>query len=94
MQTFSKEKFISLKFNANEEIGNKYYKEYNCQFVPHLLFLDSNGDEVDRIIGFMPPSEYLLRLENIVNKRNTLDDYLTRYRNGDESIEIIAAIAM
>ena len=85
---------ISLKFNANEEIGNKYYKEYNCQFVPHLLFLDSNGDEVDRIIGFMPPSEYLLRLENIVNKRNTLADYLARYKNGEENIEIIAAIAM
>ena len=42
----------------------------------------------------MSPSEYLLRLENIVNKRNTLDDYLARYRNGEENIEIIAAIAM
>ena len=56
VQAFSKENFISLKYNANEEIGNQYFKQYNCQGVPHLLFVDSEGNEVDRIIGFMPPT--------------------------------------
>ena len=62
--------------------------------MPTLLFVDSEGNEVDRIIGFMPPTEYLLRIEDIVQKRNTLSDYLTRYNQGIKSADIIAAIAM
>ena len=94
MQAFSEEHFISLKYNANEEIGYQYFKQYNCQGVPHLLFVDSEGNEVDRIIGFMPPTEYLLRIGNIAQKRNTLNDYLSRYKNGEINADIIAGIAM
>ena len=74
-------------------MGSQLYKDYNCQFVPHLLFVDSEGNEVDRIIGFLPPSEYLLRLEDIALKRNTLDDYLSRYDKGETNADIVAAIA-
>ena len=45
------------------------------------------------IIVFFPPTEYLLRLEDIVHKRNTLDDYLARYKKGEVSVDIIASIA-
>ena len=93
VQAISNEHLISLKYNAKDEIGNKLYKQYNCQFVPHLLFLDAQGNEVDRIIGFIPPTEYLLKLNDIINKRNTLDDYLSKYEKGDQNAEIIAAIA-
>ena len=49
---------------------------------------------MDRIIGFLPPTEYLLRIEDIAKKRNTLDDYLDRYENGNVSADIIAGIAL
>ena len=81
-----------MKYNANEQIGNQYFKQYNCQGVPHILFVDSKGDEVDRIIGFISPTEYLMRIEDIARKQNTLEDYLTRYENGEVNAEIIAAI--
>ena len=83
-----------MKYNANEEIGSQYFKEYQGQFVPTLLFIDSAGNEVDRIIGFMPPSEYLLRINDIAKKRNTLSDYLARYNKGEVSVDIISGIAM
>lgn len=85
---------ISLKYNANEEIGNQYFKKYNCQGVPHMLFVDSEGKEVDRIIGFLPPTEYLLRIQDIAQKKNTLRDYLSRYNNGEINANIISAIAL
>ena len=59
-----------------------------------MLLVDSKGNEVDRIIGFLSPTEYLLRLNDIVHKRNTLDDYLARYEKGELSADIVAAIAM
>ena len=83
-----------MKYNVREETGSNYFKEYNGQFVPTLLFLDSTGNEVDRIIGFMPPTEYLLRIEDIAKKRNTLNDYLARFEKGEKSADIIAGIAM
>ena len=48
---------------------------------------------MDRIIGFLTPTEYLLRLNDIVHKRNTLDDYLARYEKGESGADIVAAIA-
>ena len=93
MQSFSDNHLISLKYNVNDEIGNQLYKKYNCQFVPHLLFVDSEGNEVDRIIGFLPPTEYLLRLNDIIYKRNTLDDFLAKYNKGNKSAKMLAAIA-
>jgi len=83
-----------LKYNVNEDIGSKYFKEYKGQFVPTLLFIDSKGNEVDRIIGFMPPTEYLLRIEDISKNRNTLSDYLAHYETGNAGADIIAGIAM
>ena len=83
-----------MKYNVNKEVGSQYFKEYQGQFVPTLLFVDSAGNEVDRIIGFMPPTEYLLRINDIAKERNTLSDYLTRYNKGEVSVDIISGIAM
>ena len=94
VQDFSKKNFISLKYNASEELGYNYFKQYKCQRVPHLVFLDSEGIEVDRIIGFLPPTEYLLRIKDIAKKKNILNDFLARYEKGEKNIEMIAAIAM
>jgi len=42
----------------------------------------------------LPPTEYLLRIEDIAKKRNTLSDFLARYENGNVNADIIAGIAM
>ncbi|SVC28367.1 uncharacterized protein METZ01_LOCUS281221, partial [marine metagenome] len=35
----------------------------------------------------------MLRLNDIINKRNTLEDYLARYEKGDVNADLVAAIA-
>ena len=67
--------------DAKDEDAHKVFDEYNCKGVPHLLFVDNKGNEVDRIIGYLPPSEYLMRIQNIRNNKHTLNDYLTQYEN-------------
>ena len=94
VQSFSESNFISLKLNANDEEGRKVFDDYNCQGVPHLLFVDQEGIEVDRIIGYLPPSEYLARVQDIRDNKHTLNDYLTRYENGEINSDIVAGIAM
>ena len=94
VQEFSNQNFISLKYNANDEIGFQLYKKYNCKYVPHLLFVNSKGDEVDRIIGYLPPTEYLLRLKDIANNKNTLNDLLSQYESREVSEHLLASIAI
>jgi thioredoxin-related protein len=80
--------------NPNDEDARKVFDEYKCKGVPHLLFVDEKGDEVDRIIGYLPPSEYLARIQDIRNNKHTLDDYISQYENGQADAELIAGIAM
>ena len=80
--------------DANDEEARKIFDDYNCKGVPHLLFVDDKGNEVDRIIGYLPPSEYLARIQDIRNNKYTLDDFLAQYEKGDADAEIIAGIAM
>ena len=80
--------------DANDKDAHKIFDEYNCKGVPHLLFVDNKGNEVDRIIGYLPPSEYLARIQDIRNNKHTLDDYLTQYENGKSNAELIAGIAL
>ena len=80
--------------DANDEEARKIFDDYNCKGLPHLLFVDDKGNEVDRIIGYLPPSEYLARIQDIRNNKYTLDDYLTQYENGKANAELIAGIAM
>ena len=80
--------------DANDEEARKIFDDYNCKGVPHLLIVDDKGNEVDRIIGYLPPSEYLARIQDIRNNKYTLNDYLAQYENGNANAELIAGIAM
>ena len=80
--------------DANDDEARKIFDDYNCKGVPHLLFVDDKGNEVDRIIGYLPPSEYLARIQDIRNNKYTLDDFLAQYEKEDADAEIIAGIAM
>ncbi len=93
MQSFSKKNFISIKYNANEEEGHTYYEQFNCEAVPSLIYVDGDGNEVDRIIGFLPPAEYLQRIQDIRSNRYTLSDYLNRFESGEVNADIVAGIA-
>ncbi len=79
--------------NANEKYARTLFDQYNCSGVPHLLFIDKNGEEVDRIIGYLPPSEYLLRIKDIKNDKYTLNDYLSKFDSGQSNSDLIAGIA-
>ena len=47
---------------------------------PTILLLDSEGNEIDRIVGYRPSDEFLNELNRIKNRENTLSDLITRYK--------------
>ena len=59
---FSKENLISIKINTDSEEGANLSTEYNIHSLPTLVYINFLNEEVDRIIGYLPPEDYLKKL--------------------------------
>tara|TARA_B100000941_G_scaffold101202_1_gene70869 strand:+ start:54477 stop:55340 length:864 start_codon:yes stop_codon:yes gene_type:complete len=89
----TKKNFINLKINAETEYGMPLFNRFNGTGYPLILFLDSNGNELDRISGFLPDYEFIIKLQNILNGENTFTYYLDEYNKNNHSSEILFALA-
>ena len=77
---FAKKNLISKKIDAEKNNGPQQKKKYRVMGYPTILLLDSEGNEIDRIIGYRPPEEFFNELNRIKNRENTLSDLITRYK--------------
>ena len=76
---FAKQNLISKKIDAEKGDGPKQKKKYRVRGYPTILFLDSQGAEIDRIVGYRPPEEFLSELNRIKNGENTISEIISRY---------------
>jgi thioredoxin-related protein len=60
--------FVSVKINAEKE-GVAAAKKYGVSGYPAILFIDPAGKVADKIGGYMPPTEFNLRLTQIADTR-------------------------
>jgi len=55
---------VSVKLDAEKE-GAELADRFEVDSYPTLIFLDSNGNEMDRILGYLPPDDFLRRVQRI-----------------------------
>jgi len=55
---------VAVKQNAEKE-GAALAARFGVDSYPTLVFLDSDGHEVDRILGYLPPDKFLHRVKKI-----------------------------
>ena len=87
------ENFIPLKINAESEHGMDLFQKYNGTGYPMIIFIDTDGNELDRFYGYYPPEEFNIKLENIINGQNTFPALLAQYNLGDQSSETLFELA-
>ena len=80
--------FVNLKINAEAGEGIDIAKQYRVTGYPAIVFINSNGKEVDRIPGYLPPDQFVIRQQEILNGKNTLIDLQTRFANNPDDIEV------
>lgn len=69
---FINDRFISLKINAEKEDGIELRKKYQVpESYPTVLFLDSEGMEIDRIIGLFGKNDYFKTIQDYALGKNT-----------------------
>ena len=77
---FSQSNFINLKINTDTDEGLELFQKFHGVSLPTLLFLDNQGNEIDRLIGYQEPKTYLNKINDIVNGINTLEYFLDKYK--------------
>lgn len=65
---------VLVKINAEED--SALAKRFKISGYPTSLLLDKDGNEIDRIVGYMPTDEYLGTITNYRNGIGTLADLL------------------
>ena len=53
--------FINLKIDAETNYGQNLFEKFNGNGYPLVLFLDSNGNELDRFYGYIPAYEFIIK---------------------------------
>ena len=90
---FAKNNLISIKIDAEKGAGPEQKIKYRVGGYPTILVLDSLGNEMDRIIGYRPPKEFLKELIRIKNGDNTLSDLQAKFVNNADDISLQFNIA-
>ena len=67
------EKFVRLRVDATDMMApavQKVLEQYGVFGLPIIVFLDENGLEVQeaRVVGYVPPAEFLKSLELVLNR--------------------------
>ena len=89
----SEENFISLKIDAETKYGLELFNKYDGTGYPLIIFLNSEGKEVDRFYGYIPAYEFIIKMNNVLDGENTFVDYLDKYEKGNHSAEILKPLA-
>ena len=85
---FAEQNLISIKIDAEKNDGPEQKKKYRVRGYPTILLLDPSGNELDRIVGYRPPKEFLEELIRIKGGENTLTDLLAQHRRKLEDYPI------
>jgi len=80
--------FINMRVDAFKREGAELCKRFRVRGFPTVLFLDSTGEEIDRIMGFRPPKSFLERMKEIYNRVNVFESIRREYEADSTDVEI------
>lgn len=86
---FAKENLISIKIDAEKGEGIALAKKYNASGFPTILFTDAGGNEIDRIVGYLPLEPFLEELNRIKNRIDTFDSLQNRAKSEPNNHKIL-----
>ena len=62
------DKFVWAYLDADEKDNEKPMKEYKVSGIPHIQFLDKDGNSIGQQVGSTKPEDFAKTLEGIVKK--------------------------
>lgn len=84
---FANANMISYKIDAEKGEGVDFAKKYKIAGYPSILFLDGNGNEVDRIYGYVPAKDFLEMMKDYTKGINTFSYLKNEVEKNPSNIE-------
>lgn len=89
---------INWKIDAEKGEGVELAKKYNVSGYPTIVFVDGSGEEIDRIIGYLPAKDFLVLMrefaagKTVTSLKKSLesnpDDVEANFRLGKRSLDL------
>lgn len=85
---FMNSHFVPLKVDMEKGEGPELAKKYEVQAYPTFLILDSEGKEINRLVGSNTPDEFVKAVEEAM-KGSRLPELEARWNAGDHSADFL-----
>ncbi|HMS34849.1 MAG TPA: thioredoxin fold domain-containing protein [Ignavibacteria bacterium] len=72
VSAFANEHQINWKIDAEKGEGPDLAKKYGVKGFPTIVFASSDGTEIDRIYGYLPAEQFIVKMKDYNNGVNTL----------------------
>lgn len=82
---------VFVKINA--EVDTALADKYGISGYPTIVIARPDGEEIDRIWGYLPPTEFYNQVQLYLQGRETLEDYLARLEDEPENLAYLSMIA-
>jgi thioredoxin-related protein len=84
---FANTKQVNWKIDAEKGEGIDLAKKYAVSGYPTIVFVDGNGDEIDRIVGYMPAKDFLKRIKEFSEGTNTYGSISKVLKNNPDDVK-------
>jgi outer membrane protein assembly factor BamD (BamD/ComL family) len=68
-------------------------EKYKIAGFPTIILMNSSGEEIDRIFGFLPPDDFISTIQDYLQGKNTLDDLKKRFQENSTDEELASKLA-
>ncbi len=79
---FFDEEMLLVKVNA--EVDTALTQKYHVSGYPTLVMINKDGEEIDRLVGYAEPTEFMEIFRNYANGIGTLDDLLNKAKDSTD----------
>lgn len=78
---------VCIRVNAEKD--SLISQKYNIHGFPSILFLNPGGEEIDRIVGYLPPRDFIKEAKGILNGKDVFKVLLEREKKGPADIDLL-----
>ncbi len=78
---------VNYKIDAEKGEGLDFAKKYKVTGYPTILFLDADGNEIDRIVGYVPAKDFTEMMSDYEKGINTYNDLKAKLEKDPSNID-------
>jgi tetratricopeptide (TPR) repeat protein len=82
---------IFVKVEAKKDSAIR--EQYKIAGFPTVILMQSSGEEIDRIYGYLPDSEFVSTIQAYLQGKETLEDMKNRFQADSTDVELATKLA-